>query len=67
MNLGILKRSFQAATFALVLALGALPQTVKANSTPIPYDTLKREQRALQNVLTDGESDLQSANTRMFN
>jgi hypothetical protein len=68
MNYGILKHSFRAAALFLTLALGAIPQTVKADSsTPIPYDVLKREQRSLGNVLTDGETDLQSAETRMFN
>jgi hypothetical protein len=68
MNNGLMKHSFRgAAWLAALMFFTAVHSTRAQNASPIQYDVLKREQRALVNVLTDGETDLASGNTRMRN
>ncbi|MDB6021068.1 MAG: hypothetical protein JWQ04_925 [Pedosphaera sp.] len=52
---------------ALLLVLGAPSVRAQDSFRRINYDVLKREQRGLVNVLTDGETDLSSGETRMRN
>jgi hypothetical protein len=68
MNTGILISPFRSTALIAALVLATHTAAVHAQSYGrIDYDVLKREQRGLGNVLTDGETDLSSGETRMRN
>lgn len=77
MNNGLLTKYFRgfSLAFALVLmgegwnlhAQNSTTTSINNSYSRIEYDVLKREQRGLVNVLTDGETDLANGETRMRN